>query len=920
MILIKYLWSRFFQKLRVSRYFAVSTIMILFAIPLLSQNLTPNDSLSAIDSLLQTPEVKFRIDSLNREVMMQIITDRVERSGIDTIVTYKSSDSIIYNIRTKKMRLRGEAEVKYKTQQLNAEVIEMSFDKSEMESAGTTDTNGKLTGYPKFMDKEEEYYGENIKFNFQSGQGVISVGETQISDGFYFGTKIKRMSETEMFVQGGYYTTCDHPEPHFHFGSSKMKIVANDRVLLDPLVLYVEDLPVFIVPFGLFFPTQSGRQSGLIVPSYFFSQSRGVVLQNLGFYWAASDYWDTQIKTDLYTKGGYMLKSQTRWSLRNQFSGNLNLEYGMTRFNVDDEYSQNWRLKLNHSQDFTPSDKFVVNLDFTSSNFNRNTLVGNNAFITQNIRSAASYTKNFDNRTTLSVNFDRDQNIITDGYSQSANARYNLPTSRFFSTIRTLPRWIRDIAFSFSTSAIYQSYKTPFVNILPLDDNPLEFDTINSFNFDTKYRLENRPSISINPKLGFFTVSPFINFGWNHYFRKVDKSWNEADSTVKSDTITGFFTEYNYGMGVNVQTKLYGVTDDSKPLFWILKPSSLGIKAARHVYNPNIAYVITPDQSSDELGFYGRYYDTKYNKEVVYSRFQNDGGGLASRAYSSSIRYSDIHSFELKLQGKDTLPDVNVEILRLNLSTGYDFARDSLNLNDLNVGFRSPSLKVFDFNGSANFKFYDEEITQSIDPNSGKMVDEYNVVNKFLIGSGKGLMRLTNLNLSFSTSFSSQGIDLSSRNEGITQDTLANPKDSIEFGKRFQARYDGDGSISDIFGDSSPGYSSMNVPWNATMGLVYTYSRPSINPLTKRESLSARFSANIKLTETWSINANGGYDVINYEFNVPQINFIKDLHCWELVFNWTPVGGNSGFYMKLGIRAPQLRDLRYELQDSPLMR
>lgn len=900
--------------------FIIIYILLLF-LPYLSfsQDLQSNDSLSTNDTLF-TQKVKSKIDSLNNEVMLQIIRDRVARSGIDTVVTYKATDSIIYNLKTQKMRLRGDAEIKFKTQQLNAEVIEMSFKKSEMVSSGLVDSNDRLIGYPKFNDKGEEYFGENIRFNFQSGKGVISVGETQINDGFYFGTKIKRMSEKEMFVEGGYYTTCDHPEPHFHFGSSKMKIIADDRVLLDPLVLYVEDLPVFVIPFGLFFPTQGGRQSGLVVPSFFFSQSRGVVLQNLGFYWAASDYWDTQIKTDLYSKGGFMLKNQTRWALKNQFIGNLDLEYGLTRFNVAEDYSQNWRLKLNHSQDFTPSDKVVVNLDFTSSNFNRNTLVGNQQFITQNIRSAASYTKNFDNRTTLSLNFDRDQNIITDGFNQTATARYNLPTSRFFSGIRTLPRWVRDISFSLSTGGVYQSNKTPITNILTINENPLELDTLNTFNYDTRYRIEHRPSLSINPKLGYFTVSPFVNFSVNNYFRKVDRSWNAADSTIIADTTKGFFWEYNYGMGINIQTKLYGVTDDSKPILGLLKPSSLGIKAARHVYNPNIAFVVTPDQSSEDLGFYGRYFNTRTNNEVLYSRYEIDGGGIASRAFSSSIRYSDIHSFELKMAGKDTLPDVNVEILRLNLSTGYDFARDSIRLSDLNVGFRSPSLKIIDFNGSANFRFYDEDVILTTNPATNVITETYNPVDRFLASSGKGLMRLTSLNLNLSTTFSSQGIDLSSRNQDMIQDTTAQTKDSTEFGRRFQARHDGPGSTTDIFGDSSPGYSSMNVPWNVSMGVVYSYSRPSINPATKRESINARISANIKLTETWSINANSGYDFVSHTFNMPQINFIKDLHCWELIFNWTPVGGNSGFYLKLGIRASQLRDLRYELQDSPLTR
>jgi hypothetical protein len=615
-----------------------------------------------------------------------------------------------------------------------------------------------------------------------------------------------------------------------------------------------------------------------------------------------------------------MLKNQTRWALRNHFTGNLELEYGNTRFNVDDDWTTNWRLKLNHSQDFTPSDRMVVNLDFTSSNFNRNTLVGNQTFITQNIRSAASYTKNFDNRTTLSLNFDRDQNIITDGFSQNASVRYNLPTSRFFSSFKSLPRWIRDISFSYSSSGIYQDNKVPETRILTINENPLELDTVNMFRYDTRYRIEHRPTISINPKLGYFTVSPFINFGVNNYFRRIEKSWDETDSTVIADTSAGFFWEYNYGMGVNIQTKLYGVSDDSKPFLGLIKPSSLGIKAARHVYNPNIAFVLTPDQSSPELGFYGKYFDTRQNREIVYSRYELDGSGIASRAYSSSIRYSDMHSFELKIAQNDTLPDVNVEILRLNLSTGYDFARDSLRLNDLDVGFRSPSLKILDFNGTARFRFYDEEQIVSNDPVTGRTITANNIVDRFLVNSGKGLMRLTNLSLNLSTTFTSQGIDLSSsRNQNLIQDTSATSADSTEFGKRFQMRHDAGGASTDIFGDSSPGYYPMSVPWNVNVGLVYNYNKNSAFQ-NKSESINLRFSANIKLTETWSINANGGYDFVAHEFNVPQINFIKDLHCWELIFNWTPVGGNSGFYFRLGIKAPQLRDLRYELRDNPLMR
>jgi len=64
----------------------------------------------------------------------------------------------------------------------------------------------------------------------------------------------------------------------------------------------------------------------------------------------------------------------------------------------------------------------------------------------------------------------------------------------------------------------------------------------------------------------------------------------------------------------------------------------------------------------------------------------------------------------------------------------------------------------------------------------------------------------------------------------------------------------------------------------------------------------------------------GGYDFIRSSLTVPSINLIKDLHCWELIFNWIPTGGNAGFYLKIGIKSSQLQDLKFEKQNNPLLR
>ena len=116
------------------------------------------------------------------------------------------------------MRLRGDANAKYRTQKLESEVIEIYFQNGLMNAVSEKDSSGKQQGYPKFSDAGKDYAGEIIKYNFKSKSGTVSLGETNLENGFFFGTHIKRNADESMFVENGCYTTCDHPHPHFHFG------------------------------------------------------------------------------------------------------------------------------------------------------------------------------------------------------------------------------------------------------------------------------------------------------------------------------------------------------------------------------------------------------------------------------------------------------------------------------------------------------------------------------------------------------------------------------------------------------------------------------------------------------------------------------------------------------------------------------
>ena len=57
------------------------------------------------------------------------------------------------------------------------------------------------------------------------------------------------------------------------------------------------------------------------------NNERGYFLQNGGYYFALSDYYDLAILGDYYTNGSYALRSETSYAKKYKFSGNFQVRY-----------------------------------------------------------------------------------------------------------------------------------------------------------------------------------------------------------------------------------------------------------------------------------------------------------------------------------------------------------------------------------------------------------------------------------------------------------------------------------------------------------------------------------------------------------------------------------------------------------------
>lgn len=823
-----------------------------------------------------------------------VLRDTLSRpaSPVDTAITYYARDSVSYSIRERKLRLVGDARVTYHDQQLEAAIIEIYFDSSHMIAMSVRDESGHVVGVPKFTDKGESFYGERLVYNFRTRRGTIAMGETKVDDGFYFGERIKRVDDNTLFIEDGCFTTCDHPHPHYYFKSPRMKVIANERVFVDPLVMYVEDIPVFAYPFGLFLENKRGRRSGLLIPRFFFSGApgsfgRGIVFERLGYYWAVSDYFDTQFLTDFSTKGGFTLYNTSKYVLRDELSTSLDLSYGRSRFSTEDEMETNWKLDARHDHTISPYTRVSGSVSFSSRDYNRRTQTDLRQRIQQNILSNASFQHTFDDGSLFSVSYSRNQNIIDNSMTETLpGINYSIPSVYPLKGLVSSDSWLSNVALSYSLSGT-RTYRRP-------SDN----DTVNKR--DVSMRVSHNPSIVISPKLGYFTVSPQISYRESWYFRKLTLTPNPTDSSIERSFENGFFREYQYDLGLRVSTTLYG----------IVQPRVFGVNALRHTFTPEVSYTFTPNFAKASYGFYKTYTDPYTQKPVQYAVFGADGGGV-NNVLQQRIGFNLGNNIEAKIASSvDSIPDQTVQLLNFNVSGGYNFAADSLAWSPLSVSARTSAGGILSMSGSASFNLYDVDRSVRY-TSSGDSVVSYTTVDRLLLSKGRGLARLTNASFTLQTSFSSQGMSSSVPSKTSTEKT-----DSVDYGARFTQRFDTTYTADDIFGDLSPGYTPLNIPWSVSLFFSFGYSEITPELINRSAALGASF--NIDLTSTWRVSSSFDYNFVTGAINVPSVSISKDIHCWEFSMVWYPIGLSRGFTMRLNVKSAALQDLKVEKTDNVL--
>jgi hypothetical protein len=331
-------------------------------------------------------------------------------------------------------------------------------------------------------------------------------------------------------------------------------------------------------------------------------------------------------------------------------------------------------------------------------------------------------------------------------------------------------------------------------------------------------------------------------------------------------------------------------------LYGIVQPGILGINAIRHTLTPTISLRYSPDFGKKEYGFYDEFFNPISNNVERYSIFESDAGlaSVPGSGLQQLITLDLRNDFEAKIAQGDTVEDKKVKLLSLAANTSYNAAAPGgFRWNNVNMS-ASTELGIIGYlSGNANFDLYDRD-------SAGRRIPD------LLIKKGKGLWSVQNAGVSFGTSFSDQGFSTGVPSTAVSDSAAARRArfdfEQIEFDQR------------EFFGEEVRGTSEFRVPWQISISGSYNVNR--VDSVTFNSTLSASLSFSFSLTPTTRISSRGDYNFELGKFLIPSISLYKDLHCWEMQFDWQPKSTyGGGFYFRIGLKAPQLRDIKLERQE-----
>lgn len=228
-------------------------------------------------------------------------------------------------------------------------------------------------GEPRmFTPGQAALIGITMRFNTCTERGMIGEAYTSFNElganWFVRGNLAVDSSAKRLYAAHSEFTSCDLPEPHYHFVAGQVKWVSQSIIVARPAVLYIRDVPVAWLPF-IFQDTKSGRASGILIPRFGFNdivrptRTYNRQLTNLGYYWAPNDYIDVTARFDWYANRNTQYTGQFNYRWLDRFvQGGISVT-DLIQTDGATTKTVSWQ----HRQEFNVTTSINLNFNYASS-------------------------------------------------------------------------------------------------------------------------------------------------------------------------------------------------------------------------------------------------------------------------------------------------------------------------------------------------------------------------------------------------------------------------------------------------------------------------------------------------------------------------------------------------------------------------
>ncbi|MDP4249163.1 MAG: putative LPS assembly protein LptD [Bacteroidota bacterium] len=840
---------------------------------------TARDTVPEDSSL--TDSIPFRTDSAGQRT--DTIHLAFSKDSLDGPITYSAADSVVLDVPTKNVTLYNKANAKYKDIDLNAYEIRMDQQHQLLTASFIRDTANRIIGKPKMKQAESTIESDSMIFNMKTQKGITVNSLTQSGEMYVMGEKMKKISKDEYYAFHGRFTTCNLDTPHFAFRTNKMKLINKKMAITGPVHPEFEGVPLPIyIPFG-FFPLSQGRHSGMLAPTFNVSSQYGLGLEGLGYYKVLNDNFDAALRANLYSYGGYSIFFTPEYRVRYRYSGRVNFNYQLTRLLSDNGKSpyqdtKTYSLSWSHVVDSKarPGQTFSANLNLMSTKYNSTLLNNPTANFSNQVSSSIAYSKTWNGKYNLTVSGNHSQN------NQTGLVNVNVPSIGFTAvTIYPFapkelvgkPKWYQKLGIGLNTNVTgLTSFYDSLFSIHHL------LDTF-------QYGAQNNIPISLSlPPLGALQISPGVSFQNRILSRKYDFGWDEGKQKVDTSFNKGVYFANSVSFSLGFSTAIFGTFQHFGK-----KSNILGI---RHTIRPTFGFSFTPDLAKSyykniQVDNLGHYQNINLYSGNVYSAFSPGTFG--------GINFGVDNNLEMKVKSKtDTTSGANQKMKLIDgfgFTGSYNYLADSFKLSTFNIYFRSTLFQKINITASTVLDPYQYD-------SAGFRLDKYTWQGKGGFNAG----HITGGNIAISTSFKSKPKDQKKADEEKKGEDSQLPMTLEE--QQAELNYI----------RSNPGeFVDFNISWSVNISYSLNFNRvlkTDYKGYMTNLTSSLILNGDFNLTEKWKMGFNTYYDVKNLKIQSLTGFLSRDMHCWQMSINVTPVGIYRSFSITLNPKSSILRDLR----------